>query len=265
MKSNFSKKDIKLGQEIIQKISNSNIKLLPQNLKEIISDYQKFLPHPNQKNFWIKPKAKKKLKQKYDKVLLLLSGLTASGKDAIFEKIKEISPNLFSKTITGTSRQPREDEIHGRDYYFFESSQTFIKSVKNGEFIEFYKRGETYYGLPKNSLQNSLNQSTPVIYSQLEISGWSKIEKYLKTIQNQNTLILKMFVLPEMNFSDYKNWLTEKRNDADLESRIHKTGWELKKAPKKSDILIINQFHEGNNSLEEISQNIIHQISEILK
>lgn len=265
MKSNISKKEIASGREIIKKVSELNLSLLPNNLKEIISDYQKFIPHPQKKNFWIKTKTKKKLKQKYDKILLLLSGLTASGKDAVFEKIKELSPNLFSKTITATSRLPRENEIHGRDYYFYENHQIFRQSIKNGELLEFIKRGESYYGLPKESLKNSLNQSTPVVYSQIEMSGWSKTEKYLKTINQSNILILKMFILPEMNFSDYQNWISKKRNDTDLESRIHKTGWEIQKAPKKTDILIINQFHPGNNSIEETSQNIIDQITEILK
>lgn len=265
MKSNFLKKDILLGQEIIKKISESNVKLLPEKLKEIISEYKNFIPLHQKTNFLHHPKkTKHKLSKKYDKVILLLSGLTASGKDAIFQKINERSPDLFSKTVTATSRLPRENEIHGHDYYFFESNQIFIKSVKNGEFIEFYKRGETYYGLPKESVKNSLNNPTPIIYSQIEMSGWSKLEKYIKTV-NQNIAVLRMFILPDMDFSDYKNWLSQKRNDHDLQSRIDKTGWELKKAPKKSDFLIINNFKEGNNSLEEISQNIIDQIKNLLK
>jgi len=42
MKSNISKKEIESGREIIEKLSQLNFKLLPQQLKEIIPDYKSF-------------------------------------------------------------------------------------------------------------------------------------------------------------------------------------------------------------------------------
>ena len=67
-----------------------------------------------------------------------------------------------------------------------------------------------------------------------------------------------------MTFVDYQNWLTEKRNDHDLESRLHKTGWELKKAPKKSDFIIINRFGKDTKSLTKTAQTIIDQLTDLL-
>jgi len=265
MKANISKKEIESGREIIEKLSQLNPKLLPDQLKEIIPSYKKFLSHPDKYGLWLSNKSKHpKFNQKYDKILLLLSGLTASGKDAIREEMQKLSPNLFSKSVTATSRAPREGEIDGQDYYFYESHQTLLQSIKNDEFIEYYKRGETYYGLPKKSLEKSINHPSPVIFSQIEMSGWSKAEKHISTI-NQNIFVLKIFVLPEMNFIDYQNWLIEKRNDHDLESRLHKTGWELKKAPKKSDFIITNRFEKETNSLTHTAQTIINQLNELLK
>jgi guanylate kinase len=265
MKPNISKKEIESGKDIIKLLSEKNLKLSPHHLKEIISDYQKFFPHPEKYGLWLSNKRKhKKFNQKYDKILLLLSGLTASGKDAIREEMQKLSPNLFTKSVTATSRPPREGEIHGKDYYFYESHQTLLQSIKNSEFIEYYKRGETYYGLPKKSLENSLNHPSPVIFSQIEMSGWSKAEKHISKI-NQNIFVLKIFVLPEMNFSDYQNWLVEKRNDNDLESRLHKTGWELKKAPKKADFIITNRIEKDTDSLTRTAQTIIDQLTDLLK
>lgn len=265
MKSNISKKDINSGKEVIEKLSKLNTKLIPQYLKEIIPEYKKFLPHPKKYGLWSSKKVKlAKFNQKYDKILLLLSGLTASGKDAIREEMQKLAPNLFSKSITATSRPPREGEIDQKDYYFYESHKILLQSIKNGEFIEYYKRGETYYGLPKKSLENSINHPNPVIFSQIEMSGWSKAEKHISTI-NQNIFVLKIFILPEMDFSTYQNWLSEKRNDADLESRLNKTGWELKKAPKKTDLIITNRFEKDTNSLTKTAQTIVDQITNLLK
>jgi len=265
MKSNISKKDIDSGKVIIEKLSKLNPKLLPHLLKDIVPDYKKFLPHPQKYGLWSSTKTKHpKFNQKYDKIMLLINGITAGGKDAIHQEMEKLAPNLFSKTVTATSRPPREGEIHGQDYYFFESHKTFRQSIKNDEFIEYYKRGKTFYGLPKKSLESSINHPNPVIYSQLEMSGWSKAEKHISKI-NQNIFVLKIFIIPEMNFSEYQNWLIEKRSDNDLDSRLHKTGWELKKAPKKSDFIIMNRIKKNTDSLTKTAQTIINQITDLLK
>jgi guanylate kinase len=265
MKSNISKKDIKSGKEIIEKLSELNPKLLPHFLKDIIPDYQKFLFHPHKYGLWFSNKTKHpKFNQKYDKIMLLISGITAGGKDAIHQEMEKLAPNLFSKSVTATSRPPREGEIHGQDYYFFENHKIFRQSLKNNEFLEYYKRGETFYGLPKKSLNSSINHPSPVIYSQLEMSGWSKAEKYI-SINYPNIFILKIFIIPDMNFSDYKKWFLKKRNNNDIESRLNKTGWELKTAPKKADFIITNRIEKNTDSLTRTAQTIINQITDLLK
>ena len=96
------------------------------------------------------------------------------------------------------------------------------------------------------------------------MSGWSKLEKHIKKIDPQIP-ILKFFVLPEMAFSEYHTWLTEKRQDNDLESRIHKTGWEIQKAAQKADFIIINHIEENTDHLHQISKTIVDHISEFIK
>ncbi|MDD4937661.1 MAG: hypothetical protein PHX34_01410 [Candidatus Shapirobacteria bacterium] len=265
MKSNLSKKDIESGKNIIDILLKTNSKLSPHILKDIIPDYKKFFPHPDKYSLWSSPKTKKKnFNQKYDKVMLLLSGVTAGGKDAIREEMERLAPNLFKKTITGTSRSPRQGEIHGKDYYFFESHKTFRQSIKNGEFLEYIRRGETFYGLPKKSLDEAIKHPSPIVYSQIEMSGWSKTEKYLSTITQSQIFTLKIFVLPDMNFSEYKNWLVQKRSDNDLDSRLNKTGWEIKKAPQKADFIITNRIKKNSQSLTYTAQTIINQAIKLL-
>jgi len=67
-----------------------------------------------------------------------------------------------------------------------------------------------------------------------------------------------------MNFSDYKNWLIQKRSDNDLEPRLNKTGWELKKAPKKANYIITNRIRENSQSLTYTAKTIINQLLEFL-
>lgn len=264
MKSNISKKEIESGQKIIEKLSQLNPKLLPHLLKDIVDDYKKFIPHISKYGLWSKAKTKnKKFKQKYDKIMLLYSGISAGGKDTIYQEMKKIYPNLFSQAVTGTSRPPREGELNGQDHYFFDSSKSFKKAIKNKEFLEYIKRGTTFYGLPKKSLDDAIKKATPIIYSQIEMSGWSKAEKYISQINNK-ILVVKVFIMPDMTFSEYKNWIIEKRIDNDPDSRLIKTGWELKKAPKKTDFIITNRISKKNDSVILTAKTIINQLLDLL-
>lgn len=262
MKSNISKKEIESGKEIIEKLSQLNPKLLPHLLKDVIDDYKNFFPHISKYGLWSKVKTKK-FNQKYDKIMLLYSGVSAGGKDTIYQEMKKICPNLFSRAITGTSRPKREGEVHTKDYYFFNSPESFKQSIKNKEFLEYIKRGTTFYGLPKKSLDDAVKKPNPVIYSQIEMSGWSKAEKYISKINN-NILIIKVFIMPDMTFYEYKDWIFNQRNDNDPESRLIKTGWELKKAPKKADFIITNRISKKNDSITLTAQTIINQLLKLL-
>ena len=261
MKSNISTKDINSGKKIIENLLVKNPRLLPHHLKEIIPNYKKFTPDIKKYGLWCCHKNLPKNKNiKYDKIIFLASGLAAAGKDSIYKEMTDLVPDMFFKTITATSRPPREGEVNEVDYFFYQTKE-FTESLKNGEFLEFIKRGETYYGLPKKSLDFAFNQPKPIIYCQIEMSGWSKLEKYIKS-KNLNTLIIKEFIMPDMSISEYINWLTTNRLGEDLESRINKSGWEIQKAAIKANIILTNRIRENIPTLNYIAKTVINQLIE---
>jgi guanylate kinase len=259
MKSNISQKDINSGKKIIKNLLIKNPRLLPCYLKEILPKYQIFSPDIKKYGLWCCKKSFPK--NKYDKIIFLVSGLAAAGKDSIYNQMYHLSPNLFHKIVTATSRLPRENEINEVDYFFYQTDE-FLSSIKNDEFLEFIKRGETYYGLPKKSLDYAFNQSKPVIYCQIEMSGWSKLEKYIKS-KNKNILIIKEFIMPDMSISEYISWLTNERKEEELESRINKSGWEIQKAATKANIIVTNRIREYIPTLNYLAKTTINQIIDL--
>lgn len=260
MKPNISQTEIQSGKKIINTLLKSNPRLLPYYLKNIIPEYQNFLPDANKYGLWFSKKFSKNNKnQKYDKIIFLYNGLTASGKDSIYQEMINLNPNLFFKTITATSRPLRENEINEVDHFFYKNNQEFEQALKNNEFLENIKRGETYYGLPKKSINYAFNQPKPIIYCEIEMSGWSKLEKYISSL-NKNILIIKAFVFPDMTMSEYLDWIKQKRIGEDLESRINKSGWEIQKATQKTDFIITNRIRENIPTLTYIAKTIINQL-----
>ncbi len=264
MKSNISNKEINSGSKTINLLQKSNPLLSPHILKKFISEYKNFKPQINQYGLWFSTKYNQKISTKYDKIVFLLNGLAASGKDSIFNEMGKLNPNLFFKTITATSRFPREKETDEVDYFFYKNISNFKSAIKKKEFIEYVKRGNTYYGLPKKSFDYAFNQPKPIIYCQIEMSGWPNLIQYLNSL-NKNILIIKAFILPNMDISEYLVWLVKNRGKEDIESRINKSGWELSKAPQQANFIIINRINPKIPTLTYTAKTIINLLIPFIK
>ena len=66
-------------------------------------------------------------------LLISVSGPSGTGKGSVLAKLKELDPS-FGSSISVTTREPREGEKDGVDYYF-KSKEEFTKMVEEGEII----------------------------------------------------------------------------------------------------------------------------------
>ena len=69
-----------------------------------------------------------------DKVTIVLLGASGSGKSTIEHELSE--HNGFAKIISYTTRQKRDGEENGRDYYFT-NNDTFNDMINQGLFAEY--------------------------------------------------------------------------------------------------------------------------------
>ena len=100
------------------------------------------------------------------KYILVLCGLSASGKDTILNMIDP----LFERIISHTTRPKRQGEVDGVDYHFVDADD-FIPMYVRGEIIEdrtYYtiENGESavwYYGLHENELKKSASDYVVIL------------------------------------------------------------------------------------------------------
>lgn len=85
--------------------------------------------------------------------IFVISSASGAGKTTIaYEFLKQYQDVLnISKIITYTSRQKRQGEIDGKDYYFV-TTQDFEKLKDQGFFLETTQYADNYYGSPKSIL-----------------------------------------------------------------------------------------------------------------
>ena len=93
--------------------------------------------------------------------LFVISGPSGVGKGTICKRIFDADPNVrFS--VSMTTRQPREGEVEGVDY-FFVSRDEFEDLLGKGGLLEYNVYNETYYGTPKAPVGQWVSEGCKVI------------------------------------------------------------------------------------------------------
>lgn len=87
--------------------------------------------------------------------IIAIVGKAGSGKDSILEEVMSgaIGPYNFHEIVSYTSRDPRENERDGVNYYFIDK-YTFADMVHSGAMLEYTKFNSWLYGTALNSLSN---------------------------------------------------------------------------------------------------------------
>ena len=67
-------------------------------------------------------------------VVLVISGPSGSGKGTVVEILRELYPDV-GVSVSATTRQPREGEIEGVNYYY-KTREEFEKLIEDGEVLE---------------------------------------------------------------------------------------------------------------------------------
>lgn len=119
-------------------------------------------------------------------ILIVVSGFSGSGKGTIMKKLLG-KYDHYALSVSATTRQPRDGEKEGREY-FFKTREEFEKMIAKEELIEYAKYVNNYYGTPKAYVEEQLSLGKDVIL-EIEIQGALKVKERIP-----QTLLL--FVTP---------------------------------------------------------------------
>ena len=118
-------------------------------------------------------------------ILLVLSGFSGSGKGTVVKEVMKKYSDNYALSISATSRQPRQGERDGIEY-FFKTREEFEEMIAKDELVEYAQYVSNYYGTPKAYVEEQLAAGKDVIL-EIEIQGALKIKKKFP-----DTLLLSM-------------------------------------------------------------------------
>lgn len=101
-------------------------------------------------------------------LLIILSGPSGAGKSTIHKEMLKRSEDI-AFSISMTTREPRDGEVDGEDYYFV-SEEKFKEEIEMGSFLEYAKVHGNYYGTLKDVVNKDLDNGKDVIL-EIDIQG----------------------------------------------------------------------------------------------
>jgi guanylate kinase len=177
--------------------------------------------------------------------LLVFSAPSGSGKTTIVRHLlKQIDLNLeFS--ISVTTREPRSEEEHGKDYYFISLAE-FKKHIKAEDFVEWEEvYRDNFYGTLKSEVERIWAKGKNVIFD-IDVAGGLRIKKKFP----EETLAV--FVKPP-SIDELKIRLKKRSTESDdkINMRIAKASVEIATAPQFDQII---KNHDLDVAKEEAYQ-----------
>ena len=109
-------------------------------------------------------------------LLIVLSGPSGAGKDAVLSRMREMG-SLLKFITTLTTRSQRTNERDNIDYHFV-STDEFQKMISGNELLEWAKVYGNWYGIPKQPVKQALDEGQDTIVK-VDIQGAATIKKIL--------------------------------------------------------------------------------------
>ncbi|MCH5229006.1 MAG: guanylate kinase [Muribaculaceae bacterium] len=183
--------------------------------------------------------------------IIVLSAPSGSGKSTIIrELIKDPSLHLgFS--ISATSRQPRGEEKHGKEYFFF-TEEEFMRNVEEGNFVEWE---EVYPGVCYGTLESEVNRITESghnLIMDVDVKGALNIKKRF------GRDAVTIFIMPP-DKKTLEERLKNRGTDSEetIKKRLQKSEYELSFSNQFDHIVINDDLKDAVSKVENTIKEFI--------
>jgi guanylate kinase len=118
--------------------------------------------------------------------LFVISAPSGAGKTTLIKKVLSRIKTI-SYSVSHTTRNPRENEQEGLDYFFISPGE-FEQKISLGRWLEWAKVHDNYYGTSRDFVQKTLERGRSLILD-IDVQG-------ARQIMASNLDLVSIFILP---------------------------------------------------------------------
>ncbi len=177
--------------------------------------------------------------------LFVISAPSGAGKTTLCREVRERLPDL-KYSISHTTRPPRKEELHGRDY-FFVSVEEFNRMVESDQWAEWAEVHGNFYGTSSLFLDRHLADGDDILLD-IDVQG-------AQQIVNRYPESVTIFIMPP-SAEALTQRLTGRGTDSAevIEKRLRNAREEMAKRVLYHHVVINDHLAEAIQELVDIIQ-----------
>ncbi|MCD8515122.1 MAG: guanylate kinase [Burkholderiaceae bacterium] len=166
--------------------------------------------------------------------LYVVAAPSGTGKSSLVKALLEVDSRM-ELSVSHTTRAPRGQELHGREYYFV-SNDEFDRMVINDAFVEWAKVHNNRYGTSRKAIEDKIAAGADIV---LEIDYQGAIQ-----IKQKFPNAVLIFILPP-SWEELRSRLMRRAEDSEdvIELRLRNAAEEVAHV-HEFDFVIINEMFE---------------------
>lgn len=161
--------------------------------------------------------------------------------------MKKYPGMLFS--ISATTRQRREGETDGKDYFFL-TKEEFERRIKAGEFVEWEQYPSAiygnYYGTLKSEVERALQNGRTMLFD-IDVKGALSVKKHFP-----NDAVLIFIKPPSMEALRTRLLNRRTEDEAAMIHRLNRVAMEMEKAKEFHYQVVNDDLQTALNEVEDI-------------
>ena len=175
--------------------------------------------------------------------LFVVSSPSGGGKGTIIRHVLDCVENL-SYSVSFTTRAPRPNETHGREYFFI-TRETFDEMVAAGEFLEWACVHGNFYGTSKKQILEETGAGADIIL-EVDVQGAASVRQLLMDS-------VSVFILPP-SYEVLRQRLIARGTDSpeELEIRLRNAPDELQQYSAFDYVIINDEIERAARQLASI-------------
>jgi guanylate kinase len=175
---------------------------------------------------------------------IIFSAPSGAGKTTIVRHLMGLNDLRLSFSVSATTRQMRDYEVDGKDYYFI-TPEEFLARAKKGEFIEWEEVYiNQYYGTLYSEVERIWNSGGHVIFD-LDVVGGLNIKKIL------GDKALSIFVkAPSVAVLEERLRKRSTESPEKIEQRVSKAHQEMAFEPRFDQVIVNDELEKALQEAE---------------
>ena len=142
-------------------------------------------------------------------ILFVLSGPSGAGKGTLRRRLFERVPDL-AYSVSCTTRQPRPGETDGVDYRFL-SEEDFRERISRGDFLEWARVHDHFYGTRAEDVREILDRGRDVVL-EIDVQGALQVKRLIPEA-------VTLFIAPP-SVEELERRLSRRNTEAPEERRL---------------------------------------------